>query len=176
MSFLPPDPKGEFTFKVPIYLLNLLVAVNRVRDAALEKALKPTGLTVTRYRTLAVIWRLRTCTMSELAVMSATDRTSLTRTVDQLVAAGQVDRTTPKGDRRKVELTITAAGLDVLRSAAAIADASNDECLADVSDDMQRTMVRGLELMLARIGMTAEHMEKVLNPRREPRADDPEDG
>jgi DNA-binding MarR family transcriptional regulator len=165
-GFLPPDPAGEFTYRVPIYLLNLLVAVTRIRDATLEKALRPTGLGVTRYRTLAVVWRLQPCTMTELAIISAADRTTLTRTVDSLVAAGQVDRIAGAADRRKVELSITAAGLAVLRSAEAIVGACNAECLDAVPDETQRAMVRGLEIMLGNMGATAEQMEKVIRPRQ----------
>ena len=135
--FLPPDPEGEFSYRVPIYLLNLLVAVNRVRDSRLEKALKPAGLGVARYRTLAVVWRLQAGTMSELAIISAADRTTLTRIVDNLVKSGLVDRHAGSADRRKVELTITPAGLTALRRAEAIVEACNAECLAGVSDDIQ---------------------------------------
>ena len=166
--FLPPDPEGEFNYQVPIYLLNLLVAVNRVRDSRLEKALKPTGLGVARYRTLSVVWRLQACTMSELAIISAADRTTLTRVVDNLVKAGLVDRHAGPGDRRKVELTITPMGLSALRQAEAIVEGCNAECLAGMSDDLQRTMVRGLASMLGHMGTTAEQMGKVLRPRMAP--------
>ena len=165
-SFLPPDPQGEFTYRVPIYLLNLLVAVSRVRDARLEKALKPAGVGVARYRTMAVIMRLRACTMSELAIMSAVDRTTLTRTVDHLVRDGMVHRVTAADDRRKVELRITQTGLSALRQAEVIVEACNAECLAEVPEEIQRTMVRGLETMLGNMGTTAEQMEKVIRPRQ----------
>jgi DNA-binding MarR family transcriptional regulator len=166
--FLPPDPEGEFSYRVPIYLLNLLVAVNRVRDTGLEKALKPTGLNVGRYRALSVIWRLKACTMSELSIISASDRTTLTRIVDNLVKAALVDRHAGAGDRRKVELTITPTGLSALHRAEAVVEGCNAECLADMPDELQRTMVRGLESMLGRMGRTAEQMEKVLRPRLAP--------
>ena len=169
--FLPPDPQGEVTYRVPIYLMNLLVAVNRVRDAGLEKALKDTGLGVGRYRALSVIWRLGACTMSELSIISASDRTTLTRIVDHLVGAGLVERHAGSDDRRKVELRITAPGLVALRRAEAIVETCNAECLADMPDETQRTMVRGLESMLGHLGRTAEQMEKVLQPRRAPGAE-----
>jgi MarR family transcriptional regulator, lower aerobic nicotinate degradation pathway regulator len=170
-GFLPPDPEGEFAYQVPIYLLNLLVAVGRVRDAGLEKALRPTGLGVTRYRTLAVIRRLQPCTMTELAIISATDRTSLTRTVDSLVTAGLAARHAGAEDRRKVELSITPAGLAALREAEAVVNASNAECLAGIPDETQRSMVRGLEAILGNMGTTAEQMERVIRPRQAPPAE-----
>ena len=163
--FMPPDPTGEFRYRVPIYLLNMLVAVGRVRDAELEKVLRPFDLTLMRFRSLAVIWRLGSCTMSELAIMSASDRTTLTRTVDQLTDAGMVDRAHIEGDRRKVKLSLTPAGLAALRQAEQAVRLCNDRCLADVSEDVQRAMVRGFETMLNNFGGTAEQMEKILDPR-----------
>jgi DNA-binding MarR family transcriptional regulator len=163
--FMPPDPKGEFRYDVPIYLLNLMVAVGRVRDAELEKALRPIGLNVTRYRTMAVIWRLGECTMSELAIISSSDRTSLTRTVDQLVAASCVERGSGAADRRKVTLSITRTGRHALRDAGQIVEACNGNVLVGVPEDLQRSLVRGLEMMLGNLGQTVELMEKVLAPR-----------
>ncbi len=164
--FLPPDPSGELPFEPSIYLLNLLVAVGRVRDSHLELLLRPLGLTVSRHRALTVIWRLGSCTMSELAIMSAVDRTTLTRTVDQLVAEDLVTRSVDPADRRKVTLNVSRLGRALLHQANAAARVLNDECLADVPEPMQRTMVRGLELMLERLGATAEQMRRVLRPRQ----------
>ena len=162
---MPPDPAGEFRYQVPIYLLNTLVAVSRVRDAELERELRPHGLTVMRYRSLAVIWRLGSCTMSELAIMSASDRTTLTRTVDQLAEAGLVNRAHIAGDRRKVQLSATPAGIEALRQAEHTVRLCNERSLAGVPEDVQRAMVRGFEIMLSNLGGTAEQMEKILDPR-----------
>ena len=164
--FLPPDPSGELPFEPSIYLLNLLVAVGRVRDSHLELLLRPLGLTVSRHRALTVIWRLGSCTMSELAIMSAVDRTTLTRTVDQLVGDDLVTRSVDPADRRKVTLNVSRLGRALLHQADEVARACNDECLADVPEPLQRTMVRGLELMLGRLGATAEQMRRVLTPRQ----------
>jgi DNA-binding MarR family transcriptional regulator len=161
---MPPDPKGEFLFDVPLYLLNLLVAVNRIRDAQQEKLLRPLGLNVTRFRTLIVIWRLRACSMSELATMSASDRTSLTRTVDQLVSEGLVERAGEAGDRRKVRLLITPGGKAITRQAVALVDQEHARTLSAIPEETQRAMVRGLETMLVNLGATDE-MLKVLAPR-----------
>ncbi len=82
------DPKGEFPLDVTTYLFHLFIVTARHRDARLDKALKPLGLNVSRHRALSVIALLEPCAMSALAEFSAVDRTTMTRTVDQLVAAG----------------------------------------------------------------------------------------
>src|ERR1700736_765180 len=98
------DPRGEFPLDLASYVFHLFSVVGRHREAKLETILKPLGLSLARHRALSVIATLEPCTMSELAEFSATDRTTLTRTVDQLVDAGLVERTTPREDRRQVQL------------------------------------------------------------------------
>src|ERR1700761_1502407 len=95
------DPKGEFPFDVPTHLFSVFTALARHREAALELAFRPLGINVSRYRALAVITQMQPCGMTELADISAVDRTTMTRTVDQLVAAGLVERATPPTDRRQ---------------------------------------------------------------------------
>ena len=104
------DPQGEFPRELTSYLFHLFAVVSRHREARLETELKPIGLNLSRHRALSVISTLQPCTMSELADFSAVDRTTLTRTVDQLVDSGLVERTTPREDRRQVLLTLTEQG------------------------------------------------------------------
>src|ERR1700679_177025 len=82
------------------YIFHLFAVVGRHREARLEAGLKPMGLHLTRYWALSVISGIGPCTMSELAGFTAVDRTTLTRTVDQLVETALVERTTPREDRR----------------------------------------------------------------------------
>ena len=58
--------------------------------------------------------------MGELAQLSAVDRTTLTRTVDQLCRDGHIRRDHHPNDRRRVQLTLNPSGL-ALRDAAAVA-------------------------------------------------------
>lgn len=164
--FLPPDPKGEFPYEVSIYLLNLLVAVNSARDRMLEDALRPLELSVARYRTMAVIWRMSPCTMGALAALMVSDRTTLTRTVDKLVASGMVDRRADDEDRRKVLLTITDPGRAKLRAAEIVVRQMNAEALSRVPESTRRVMVDGLQTILGGLGTTADSMSKVLAPRQ----------
>ena len=98
-------------------LFQLIAAITRLRDAKLDRTLKPLGLNVTRCQALTAIARREPCTMSELADLSAIDRTTLTRIVDQLVARDLAQRATRSQDRRQVLLTLTPEGRAVHRSA-----------------------------------------------------------
>jgi DNA-binding MarR family transcriptional regulator len=118
--------------------------VNRRRDVALARALEPTGLTLAKWRALAVIGRLDACAMTELAEFSVVDRTTLTRTVDQLVADGLVERVPSPADRRLVLLRLTAQGRAAAEQARAAANAANRRILEGVTEDQVRAALGAL--------------------------------
>jgi DNA-binding MarR family transcriptional regulator len=143
------DPRGEFPLDVTSYVFHLFSVVGRHREARLDSKLKPLGLSLARHRALSVISTLEPCTMSELAEYSATDRTTLTRTVDQLVDAGLVERTTPREDRRQVLLTLTPDGAAACRRSLQAIYRVNRDLLAGLAEDEQRAVARAFEACLA---------------------------
>ncbi|HLY77919.1 MAG TPA: MarR family transcriptional regulator [Caulobacteraceae bacterium] len=145
------DPTGEFPLDLTSYVFHLFAVVSRHREARLEAALKAVGVSLSRHRALSVIFTMEPCTMSELADYSAVDRTTLTRTVDQLVDGGLVERTTPREDRRQVVLTLTDQGRRTCRrSLQAIYGVSRD-LLVGLAEKDQRVVARSLETILARL-------------------------
>jgi DNA-binding MarR family transcriptional regulator len=92
--------------------------------------------------------------MSELAEYTAVDRTTLTRTVDQLVEGGLVERATPREDRRQVLLNLTVAGRTACRASLDAIFNVNRQLLADLPEADQRGLARSLEAILA--GMIAD--------------------
>ena len=80
------------------------------RDRRLAGEMKNFGLRVPEWRALAALYARRRCTMSELSDLSSIDRTTLTRTVDRMEAAGWVARLTDARDARVTRLAPTAAG------------------------------------------------------------------
>jgi len=160
------DPHDEFPFPVSPYLFHLFATITRFRDAKLDKALKPLGLNVTRHRAIAVIALLEPCTMSELAELSAIDRTTMTRIVDQLVARGLTDRTTPSEDRRQVILTLTARGRGVYQSALKAIGDVNRAALEGLSDDVLRAVARAQQAILANLAPDPDLAQRLLHFRR----------
>lgn len=159
---LEVDPKGEFLFDPTLYVFHLMVAIGRLRDAQLERELKPIGVNVARHRALTVILRFGPCTMTELAEHSAVDRTTLTRTVDQLVKDGHVDRGAKPEDRRQVVLTLTDAGRVAAAAARDVVARHNRRILEGVPDETLRAMVRGQRRILANLAPTPEMLERLL--------------
>lgn len=142
------DPEGEFTLDVPEHFFYLLFQAVRRRDLTFDAALAPTGLTLARWRTLSIIRRIEACTMKELAFYSTIDRTTLTRSVDQLVAEGLVDRSTPPKDRRQVILGLTERGEAVYDEAVNLLLDFNRGALDGVSHKDQRVLARVLHTIL----------------------------
>jgi MarR family transcriptional regulator, lower aerobic nicotinate degradation pathway regulator len=145
------DPTGEFPFDLITYLFHLFAVLGRHREAAMEEAFRPLGLNLARHRALSVVVRMEPCGMSELAEFSAVDRTTMTRTVDQLVAAGLVERETPSTDRRQVLLTVTAAGRSAHRRALQAVYRLNRRALDGLDDAAQRAFARAQQTMLANL-------------------------
>jgi DNA-binding MarR family transcriptional regulator len=145
------DPTGEFPLDLTTYLFHLFAVVARHREARLETELKPIGLNLSRHRALSVVSALEPCTMTELAEFSAVDRTTLTRTVDQLVDGGLVERTTPREDRRQVLLTLTEAGKETCRRSLRAIFGVNRQILDGLADEDQRRVARALETFLGRL-------------------------
>ena len=143
------DPRGEFPLDLTSYVFHLFAVVSRHREARLEVAMKPLGLSLARHRALSVIASSEPCTMSELAEYTAVDRTTLTRTVDQLEKDGLVVRTTPREDRRQVLLTLTDAGRSVCRKSLQAIYRVNRQLLTGLEDEHQRSVARALEAFLA---------------------------
>jgi len=142
---------GEFPFDIPTYLFHLFVVISRHRELRIDAALRPLGLNVARHRAISVIARLEPCAMNELAEFAAVDRTTLTRTVDQLVQSGWVTRATPKADRRQVRLTLTRAGREVFRKALKALYRINLAALEDVPEAERRATAHALRKVAANL-------------------------
>ncbi|MDR3509581.1 MAG: MarR family transcriptional regulator [Caulobacteraceae bacterium] len=153
------------------YALHLLAAVSRFRDAALDKDFAPLGLTVTRYRALNAIVMFEPCTMGELADFSGVERTTMTRTVDQLVAADLIDRQPSATDRRQVILRPTAHGLEITAQARQIVREQNERIMEGVPEDALGVMIQAKSQMFANLAGDPLTIERMLTLRR--REEDP---
>jgi len=97
------------------HLFFLLHHLVRQRENALGRELAQTGLTLSQWQVLATLSRLDKATMGEVAAFCATDRTTLTRTVDRMVEDGLVQRDRDLVDRRQVHLNLTDKGREVFQ-------------------------------------------------------------
>ena len=127
------------------YVFYLLLQANRRREAALAAALQEIGLTVPKWHAGAVIRRLGGCSMTEVSHLSAVDRTTLSRTIDRMVRDGLVLRAVSSNDRRRVHLSLSARGVELIDRARAVSRALNRRILQDVPEDHRIATLRLLQ-------------------------------
>ena len=94
----------------------------RVRGAARRvtqiygRHLAPTGLKISQFSLLGFVTAEGPVSIGRLSDLLTTDRTTLTRNLRPLLAAGLIERAT-SGDRRRHELVATATGRALLKRA-----------------------------------------------------------
>jgi len=76
------------------------------------QAMRPQRVTVSRYRTLAILMELQDLTVNELARQSSIERSALSRLLDQLEREGLISRRLRATDRRALEIRIAPKGRD----------------------------------------------------------------
>ncbi len=86
-------------------------------------------------------------TPGELADRERVTAPSMNRTVNCLEESGWVSRTPDDEDRRKVNVSLTDAGVDIVEETVRRRDAWVEEVLADLDDDDRATLARAAEIM-----------------------------
>ena len=95
----------------PVLELALLVkAAQRELERRMNDAMRPLGLTAAQADALAVIGQAGPLSLEELGELLIAEAGHPSRLVDRLVEAGLVERRPATGDRRRIELTLTARG------------------------------------------------------------------
>ncbi|MGA0599816.1 MarR family winged helix-turn-helix transcriptional regulator [Caulobacter sp. KR2-114] len=150
MNAHTPDTAAldDFPLGARAYLFYLIFQIGQQRQSAIEADLEPLGLNFAKWRSLAFIQRLGSCSMKSLARLSGVHRTTLTRSIDRLVEDGLVSRAGLEADRRKVMLSLTEAGVEAFRAAEAVQRQFTDHVLQDVPEKVQRDLCRRLALVL----------------------------
>jgi DNA-binding MarR family transcriptional regulator len=139
---------GEGQDEYHFYLITQVHSRN-VRD--FSPVLDRFGLTIALWRSLSTINRLGGCLMSELSEFTTVDRTTLTRTVDQLVDMNLVARCTTPDDRRLVRVELTEHGRAVFAASIERLGEHNEHILAGLSPEEMRTLRALLQRILRNI-------------------------
>jgi DNA-binding MarR family transcriptional regulator len=100
--------------------------------------------------------------MSELAMLSAVDRTTLTRAIDQLIEAGLVQRQRDVADRRKVVVVLSPEGNALRQRADAFVCNHGRYLLDGVADAMMRDFIRLQQMLVARLAPDAGASRAIL--------------
>lgn len=107
-------------------------AVTGLLEAQIDQA--GLDLALSQVRMLALIERLPTCGIGDLADYMGVSAAAVSRAVDRLVRRGLVDRTTGE-DRRAVDLRVTAGGHAIVRRYQEAVRAALDELTGSLEAD-----------------------------------------
>lgn len=131
----------------PEYFFYLQYHLVKQREIVLGGVLAELGLTIPKWRILSVLNRLGESSMGLVADFCAIDRTTLTRTVDQLVEAGLAIRREDPRDRRQTLMSLTPAGAGAYGVAVKAVVGFNEKALKGVNRDE----VQALEELLRKV-------------------------
>ncbi|WP_297511437.1 MarR family winged helix-turn-helix transcriptional regulator [uncultured Caulobacter sp.] len=127
-------------------LNRLLFQTEQARRLLVGDRLSPHGLMFGQWLALDALHKEGLSSMTALAAMVGVDRTTLTRTIDGLVAAGHVARATPARDRRLVLVDLTPSG----RTLTEAVQADLAQTHASVFAGLSRAELDQLSVLLAR--------------------------
>ncbi|WGM40685.1 MarR family transcriptional regulator [Caulobacter sp. NIBR1757] len=151
MNWRDPEARGaghDFMADLPEQLFYMVYQVHRRREIAIEQVLKDANLTMALWRALLTVHRMEPCTMNELARWTSLERTSLTRTLDQMEDQGLITRTTPPKDRRQVVVALTPAGHEAYQRGYSAVTAWNRAALDGLPTDQLAALKTALDHIL----------------------------
>lgn len=120
--------QAQFTDPFMKAVLNILYTADRISRAT-TAALKPYGVSKEQYNVLRILRGQypQPCTLQLVSERMLTQSSNATRLVDKLKQKGLVERRLCPSNRRKVDLLITAKGLDLLTTLDPLVHASSEQ-------------------------------------------------
>ncbi|WP_421738204.1 MarR family winged helix-turn-helix transcriptional regulator [Caulobacter sp.] len=152
----------DFTLPLPSYLSYLLYQTEQHRRALAADCIARHGLSFPKWVAMVSLRRFGDCSMTRLAKLSASDRTTLTRSIDGLIRDGLVARETSPTDRRIVVVRLTQAGHDLLTAIRTDIRPLNEEVCGELTAEEQANMTRYLRKMLGGLIEEPEYKQDVL--------------
>jgi DNA-binding MarR family transcriptional regulator len=127
-------------------LNRLLFQTEQARRLLVGDRLSRHGIVFGQWLVLDALYKEGLSSMTGLAAAIGADRTTLTRTIDGLVAAGHVERRTPAEDRRLVVVDLTPDGKLLVEAVLASLGPTHESVFAGFS----RQDLDALSVLLAR--------------------------
>jgi MarR family transcriptional repressor of emrRAB len=134
--------------------INLLVKYNAwLMQELLNKELEDFGLSASAYIAMTMINGStdHTANPSDLSLCTGETRANMTRICDDLVAQGLLQRVTSPVDRRRIDMSLTEKGLDLLRRVVPKVREKNRKVFSVFSDDEREVLEKSLLKLLVAI-------------------------
>ncbi len=115
-------------------LIHLMLVNNKIVEH-ITWALKPFGVSLQQFNVLRILRGQgeQPANLSTLNERMVSKMSNTTRLVDKLLSKGLVDRSICEANRRKVEITITEEGLDLLEQMDKVMHKTEAELVSDLS-------------------------------------------
>jgi len=118
--------------RTPALMLYVVKQLELIARARLDELLRPAGLTALQYTALSVLERRPSMTSSDLARASFVRAQSTSDLVAALTKRGLIQRAVDPTNRRRLLISLTDAGYDVLHE--------YDPQVADIEEEMLREL------------------------------------
>jgi MarR family transcriptional regulator, organic hydroperoxide resistance regulator len=126
----------------------LLFRVSRRLNAHLREEMRSAGVTIHRWRVLAVLAARDGRSLAELAAETVMEQSVISRVVDQMRRDGLVRREAGKADRRVGRILLTGRGRALFARIFPVARMHQRRATRDLTADEGRTLVRLLGKVL----------------------------
>ena len=150
-----PDPNPKLPRFGEIGLGNYApYLMNRIMgryNASLRDEIADLGLTTPKMRALAVLSLIDGHLIRELAVLTVTEQSTLSRALDQLQTEGLIRRATDATDSRAVRVFITDQGREAFDRLWPKMAEAHENMFRDIEQDERRAFIATLQKMLANI-------------------------
>jgi DNA-binding MarR family transcriptional regulator len=112
------------------------------------------GVTLTQCHAIVEIGRKGQISLNELADMLGLDKSTMSRTVNNLVESGLVDREADTGNRRYVVIQLNEKGLEVFKSIEESNEGYYESVMGSIPEEKREQVAESLELLLKAIAKT----------------------
>ncbi len=155
---MPKDPKAnklEFPFDSPeelgAYLPYLITRLSNRWEADQNQVLADASLQGSKMRVLSSLSAFGELTINELSILSVTEQSTTSRTVEQLVTIGLVERQISQTDQRVRTVKLTTEGIQRVRTLAPTINNLYQDLINEVGPGELQTCVKVLSGILSKI-------------------------
>lgn len=106
------------------------------------------GTTVSQCHAIVEIGRTNEITLNELAVLLGLDKSTMSRTINNLVDSGQVIRELHAGDRRYVTIKLTDEGTEVFKSIEGSMEQYYKSIFSSIPEEKREQVFESLQLIV----------------------------
>ncbi len=134
--------KTEKKLALPVKtMIHFALVSNKIREA-FACALKPYDMSEQQFNVLRILrgQKRKPANLSTINERMVTKMSNTTRLVDKLILKGYVDREVCAENRRKVEITITDKGMEILSELDEVMENTENELLHDFSERELKTL------------------------------------